>query len=148
MGTTIFLFVGRVALAGARVVAVRESAGAAAFPTAGVASLSSADGVRGGGGAICSPVALAGLNNVILAVEAEGISFGRPDSGVSAMSCARSSTSLGTRFSAERVSRLSTTPAFRLCSASFLPPCSVVVFLRSVSHAFRHCSARSSRQSP
>eukprot|EP00965_Chrysotila_dentata_P110193 3641556-Pleurochrysis_carterae.AAC.1 len=40
----------------------------------------------------------------------EGISFGRPDSGVSAVSCARSSTSLGTRFSAERVSRLSVMP--------------------------------------
>eukprot|EP00965_Chrysotila_dentata_P035882 1194145-Pleurochrysis_carterae.AAC.1 len=101
MGTTIFLFEGRVALAGARVIAAREAAGAAAVPTAGEGSSSSADGVRGGGGTSCSPIALADLNDVILAVEAEGISSGRPNSGVSALSCVRSSTSLGTRFSAE-----------------------------------------------
>eukprot|EP00965_Chrysotila_dentata_P085842 2832693-Pleurochrysis_carterae.AAC.1 len=102
MGTTIFLFVGRAALAGARVIVTREAAGEAAFPTAGVVSSPSADGARESGGAICSPVALAGLNDVILPVEVEGISSGRPDSGLSAGSCACSSTSLGTRFSAER----------------------------------------------
>eukprot|EP00965_Chrysotila_dentata_P062844 2081996-Pleurochrysis_carterae.AAC.1 len=63
MGTTIFLFVGRAALAGARVVVTREAAGAAACLTAGVASSPSPDGARGSGGAICSPVALAGLND-------------------------------------------------------------------------------------
>eukprot|EP00965_Chrysotila_dentata_P144163 4761881-Pleurochrysis_carterae.AAC.2 len=109
MGAAIFLFGGRVALAGARVDAAREAAGAAAVPTAGGGFSSSADGARWGGGTSCSPIALVGLNDVILAVEAEGISSGRPDSGVSAVSCFRSSTSLGTRFSAERVSRLSAT---------------------------------------
>eukprot|EP00965_Chrysotila_dentata_P132210 4371868-Pleurochrysis_carterae.AAC.1 len=69
MGTTIFLVLGRAGLAGARLVVTREAAGAAAFPTAGVGSSSSADGVRENGGAICSPVALSGLNEVILAVE-------------------------------------------------------------------------------
>eukprot|EP00965_Chrysotila_dentata_P042811 1421092-Pleurochrysis_carterae.AAC.1 len=68
MGAMVFLFVGRVALAGARAVAVREAAGATAFPTAGVAFSVSADGARGGDGAACSPVALADLHDVILAV--------------------------------------------------------------------------------
>eukprot|EP00965_Chrysotila_dentata_P048672 1614763-Pleurochrysis_carterae.AAC.1 len=62
MGAAFFLFGGRVALAGARVVMTREVAGAAAFPTAGVRSSPSADGVRESGGAIGSPIALAGLN--------------------------------------------------------------------------------------
>eukprot|EP00965_Chrysotila_dentata_P141621 4680189-Pleurochrysis_carterae.AAC.1 len=106
MGTTIFLVLDRADLAGARVVVTREAAGAAAFPAVGVRSSPSADGVRESGGALGSPIALAGLNEVILAVET-GASSGGPDSGVSAVSCACSSTSLGKRFSAERVSRLS-----------------------------------------
>eukprot|EP00965_Chrysotila_dentata_P051747 1718078-Pleurochrysis_carterae.AAC.2 len=107
MGAVFFLFGGRVALAVALVVAAREATGAAVVPTASGGSSLSADGGRGGGGTSCSPIALAGLNDVILAVEAERISSGRPDSGVSAVSCLRSSTSLGIRFSTERVSRLS-----------------------------------------
>eukprot|EP00965_Chrysotila_dentata_P096124 3175716-Pleurochrysis_carterae.AAC.1 len=91
MGTTIFLVLGRAGLAGSRVVVALKAADAAAFPAAGVASLSSADGARESGSAICSPAALAGLNDVILTVEME-VSSSRPDSGVSAMSCARSST--------------------------------------------------------
>eukprot|EP00959_Pyramimonas_sp_CCMP1952_P181042 3785725-Pyramimonas_sp.AAC.1 len=62
MGTTILLVLGRAGLAGARVAATREAAGAAAFPTDGVRSSPSADGVRESGGAIGSPVALVGLN--------------------------------------------------------------------------------------
>eukprot|EP00965_Chrysotila_dentata_P180600 5962099-Pleurochrysis_carterae.AAC.1 len=69
MGTTIFLVLGRAGLVGARVVVTRETAGAVAFPTVGVRSSPSADGVRESGGAIGSPVALAGLNEVILAVK-------------------------------------------------------------------------------
>eukprot|EP00965_Chrysotila_dentata_P062235 2062189-Pleurochrysis_carterae.AAC.1 len=79
MGTTILLVLGRAGLAEARVVVTREGAGAAAFPNASGGSSSSADGVRESGGAICSPVALAGLNDVILAVET-GASSGGPDS--------------------------------------------------------------------
>eukprot|EP00965_Chrysotila_dentata_P242697 6205002-Pleurochrysis_carterae.AAC.1 len=109
MGTTIFLFAGRAALEGARVVAACEAAGAAAFPTADVASSSSADGARGGGGATGSPVALADLDDVIRAVEVDGVSPDVLNSGMSPVSGARSSTMLGTRFSAERVSRLSET---------------------------------------
>eukprot|EP00965_Chrysotila_dentata_P038124 1267025-Pleurochrysis_carterae.AAC.1 len=101
MGAAFFLFEGRVALAGARVVAAREAAGAVAVPTTGGKSSSSANGARGSGGTSCLPVALADLNDVILAVEVERISSGRPNSGVSVVSCLRSSTSLGTRFSAE-----------------------------------------------
>eukprot|EP00965_Chrysotila_dentata_P112307 3712847-Pleurochrysis_carterae.AAC.1 len=107
MGTTIFLFVGRAALAGARVVAARGAADAAAFPTASVAFSASADGACGDDGAVCSPVALADLDDAILAVEVESAASGVFDSGMSAVSCARSSTVLGTRFSAERVPRLS-----------------------------------------
>eukprot|EP00965_Chrysotila_dentata_P054132 1796269-Pleurochrysis_carterae.AAC.1 len=79
MGTTILLVLDRAGLAGARVVVTREVVGAAAFPTAGVRSSPSTDGVRESSGAICSPVALAGLNEVILAVET-GASSGGPDS--------------------------------------------------------------------
>eukprot|EP00965_Chrysotila_dentata_P023988 794892-Pleurochrysis_carterae.AAC.2 len=71
MGTTIFLFVGRAALAGACVVTARGAAGTAAFPTAGLAFSASADGARGDNGAVCSPVALADLDDAILAVEVE-----------------------------------------------------------------------------
>eukprot|EP00965_Chrysotila_dentata_P001786 58969-Pleurochrysis_carterae.AAC.1 len=62
MGATIFFVLDRAVLAGARVVVTREVVGAAAFPTAGIRSSPSADGVREIGGAIGSPVALAGLN--------------------------------------------------------------------------------------
>eukprot|EP00965_Chrysotila_dentata_P034024 1132915-Pleurochrysis_carterae.AAC.1 len=102
MSAAFFLFEGRVALAGARVVATQKAAGAAAVPTAGGGSSWSADGASGGGGTSCSPIALADLNDVILAVVAERISSDRSDSGVSDVSCLRSTTSLGTRFSAER----------------------------------------------
>eukprot|EP00965_Chrysotila_dentata_P026962 894758-Pleurochrysis_carterae.AAC.2 len=71
MDTTIFLFVGRAALAGARVLTARGTAGAAASPTAGVAFSASVDGARGDDGAVCSPVALADLDDAILAVEVE-----------------------------------------------------------------------------
>eukprot|EP00965_Chrysotila_dentata_P017658 586983-Pleurochrysis_carterae.AAC.1 len=62
-GATIFLFVGRAALAGARVIAARRAADAAASTTTGVAFSASENGARGGGGAACSPVALAGLDD-------------------------------------------------------------------------------------
>eukprot|EP00965_Chrysotila_dentata_P181827 6002490-Pleurochrysis_carterae.AAC.1 len=81
MGVAVFLCGGRVVLAGARVVVAREAAGAAAVPTAGGGSSSPADGGRGSGGTSCSPVDLADLNDVILAVEAERMSSGRLDSG-------------------------------------------------------------------